>query len=175
MPFKSEAQRRFLWARHPDVAQEFADATPEGAKLPKKLHPEKTVKRAYEEGVMAALAELGLVKNASEEIRLQIPRRKFHGYDEAWRAAARNGEGEKKAEGTQEPLEPQAEPHIPAEKLTEILQQLCEPPTELATEATKDPLDRSTMWGGNSNLNARENVHGLPNNMGQDTSVGTVF
>jgi hypothetical protein len=37
MPFKSEAQRRFLFALHPDIAQEFASKTPKGAKLPKKV------------------------------------------------------------------------------------------------------------------------------------------
>lgn len=35
MPFKSEAQRRFLFANEPAVAKEFASKTPKGAKLPK--------------------------------------------------------------------------------------------------------------------------------------------
>ena len=34
MPFRSEAQRRFLWAKHPAIAQEFASHTPKNAKLP---------------------------------------------------------------------------------------------------------------------------------------------
>lgn len=34
MPFRSEAQRRYLWAEHPDVAKEFASHTPKGVKLP---------------------------------------------------------------------------------------------------------------------------------------------
>lgn len=34
MPFKSEAQRRFMFSQHPKLAQEFQDATPENAKLP---------------------------------------------------------------------------------------------------------------------------------------------
>ena len=34
MPFRSEAQRRLLWAKHPDVAREFAAKTPKGAHLP---------------------------------------------------------------------------------------------------------------------------------------------
>lgn len=37
MPFKSDAQRRFLYARHPAVAAEFAAHTPKGAKLPAKV------------------------------------------------------------------------------------------------------------------------------------------
>lgn len=39
MPFKSEAQRRYLWMHHPEVAQEFADHTPKGAKLPMHVKP----------------------------------------------------------------------------------------------------------------------------------------
>lgn len=35
MPFKSQAQKGFLYANHPDIAREFQAATPKGAKLPK--------------------------------------------------------------------------------------------------------------------------------------------
>lgn len=34
MPFKSEAQRRFMYANHPEIAREFEAHTPKGAKLP---------------------------------------------------------------------------------------------------------------------------------------------
>jgi hypothetical protein len=34
MPFKSNAQRKFLFAKHPEVAKEFAKKTPKGKKLP---------------------------------------------------------------------------------------------------------------------------------------------
>ncbi len=34
MPFVSQAQRKFLFAKHPSVAREFAAKTPNGAKLP---------------------------------------------------------------------------------------------------------------------------------------------
>lgn len=37
MPFKSDAQRKYLYANNPEVAKEFAKHTPKGAKLPKKL------------------------------------------------------------------------------------------------------------------------------------------
>lgn len=33
MPFRSEAQRRFLFARKPEIAKEFAEKTPKGKKL----------------------------------------------------------------------------------------------------------------------------------------------
>lgn len=41
MPFKSEAQRRFLYATNPKVAAEFEKATPKGAKLPPKAKKKK--------------------------------------------------------------------------------------------------------------------------------------
>ena len=44
MPFKSQAQRGFLYAVHPDIAKEFEAATPKGAKLPKKIGTSKTKK-----------------------------------------------------------------------------------------------------------------------------------
>ncbi|MFI4954534.1 MAG: hypothetical protein ACHP9Y_01325 [Gammaproteobacteria bacterium] len=34
MPFKSKAQQRFMFAKHPEIAKEFADATPDIKKLP---------------------------------------------------------------------------------------------------------------------------------------------
>ena len=34
MPFKSQAQRGYLYAHHPAVAKEFQKATPKGTKLP---------------------------------------------------------------------------------------------------------------------------------------------
>jgi hypothetical protein len=43
MPFKSNAQRKYLFAKHPDVAKEFAAATPKGKKLPE--HVKKVMKK----------------------------------------------------------------------------------------------------------------------------------
>ena len=40
-PFRSEAQRRFLFARKPKVAREFASKTPKGKKLPERLTKRK--------------------------------------------------------------------------------------------------------------------------------------
>jgi hypothetical protein len=34
MPFRSQAQRRFLYAVHPRLAERFARETPAGAQLP---------------------------------------------------------------------------------------------------------------------------------------------
>ena len=41
MPFKSEAQRRYLWSQEPEVAKRFAKETPKGAKLPERVEPQK--------------------------------------------------------------------------------------------------------------------------------------
>ena len=41
MPFKSQAQRAYLYANNPRVAKEFEAATPKGAKLPEHVKPKK--------------------------------------------------------------------------------------------------------------------------------------
>lgn len=43
MPFKSKAQRRFMYSQHPELAKEFEAATPKGKKL-----PDRKKKRASE-------------------------------------------------------------------------------------------------------------------------------
>lgn len=45
MPFKSQAQRKFLYATNPPVAEEFEKATPKGKKLPKKAPKKRKVKK----------------------------------------------------------------------------------------------------------------------------------
>lgn len=42
MPFVSMAQKRYMYAQHPDLAKEFEAATPKGAKLPSRS---KKIKR----------------------------------------------------------------------------------------------------------------------------------
>lgn len=42
MPFKSSAQRRFLFAKKPEIAKEFAKKTPKDKKLPEKVKKKKT-------------------------------------------------------------------------------------------------------------------------------------
>lgn len=46
MPFKSIAQQRFLFSKHPDVAEEFADKTPKSAykKLPEHVSDKNGLK-----------------------------------------------------------------------------------------------------------------------------------
>ena len=49
MPFKSKAQQAFLFAKHPDVAEEFAEHTPKSAykKLPEHVSKDKNGLKAY--------------------------------------------------------------------------------------------------------------------------------
>ena len=41
MPFKSQAQKKFLYANKPSIAKEFEEKTAKGLKLPKKLKKKK--------------------------------------------------------------------------------------------------------------------------------------
>jgi len=41
MPFKSKKQRKYLFAKKPTIAKEFASKTPKGKKLPKKVKKKK--------------------------------------------------------------------------------------------------------------------------------------
>ena len=50
MPFKSQAQRGFMYAKKPALAKEFEAATPKGKKLPehvKKSGPKSISLKAY--------------------------------------------------------------------------------------------------------------------------------
>ena len=44
MPFKSQAQRGFMYANDPAMAQEFESHTPKGAQLPYKVGPASPTK-----------------------------------------------------------------------------------------------------------------------------------
>jgi hypothetical protein len=41
MPFKSQAQRGYMYSQHPKLAKEFEAATPKGKKLPKHVKKKK--------------------------------------------------------------------------------------------------------------------------------------
>ncbi len=41
MPFKSKAQRKYLYAKHPDIAARWEKETPKGKKLPKHVKKKK--------------------------------------------------------------------------------------------------------------------------------------
>lgn len=40
MPFKSQAQRRFMYSQEPKLAKQFEKETPKGKKLPEKVKKE---------------------------------------------------------------------------------------------------------------------------------------
>lgn len=161
MPFKSRAQQKFMWANHPEVAREFQDATPKGAKLP------EHVKKSFARGAADAYEAFGL-KAAAEEIRLKMTaNRQFHGIDGAFKTLA---EKNQKKANSQEPLEPQASPDQPVEVLTQMLQQL-DTPTGDATDATVDRLDREPAWGSPSHLGASD---ARGSSLGQNTGIGGV-
>jgi hypothetical protein len=42
MPFKSQAQRQFMYSQHPEMAKEWENKTPKGKKLPDKLKKKST-------------------------------------------------------------------------------------------------------------------------------------
>jgi len=42
-PFVSEAQRRWMWLHHPEMAKRWEEHTPKGKKLPERKHPVKWV------------------------------------------------------------------------------------------------------------------------------------
>lgn len=44
MPFKSQAQRGYMYIHHPELAKEFEAATPKGKKLPKHVKSKKRKK-----------------------------------------------------------------------------------------------------------------------------------
>ena len=45
MPFKSQAQRKYMYAKHPKMAAEWEAATPKGKKLPKHVKKKATAKK----------------------------------------------------------------------------------------------------------------------------------
>ena len=45
MPMKSQAQRKYMHARHPEMAAEMEEKTPKGKKLPKKVKRKKAKRK----------------------------------------------------------------------------------------------------------------------------------
>lgn len=55
MPFQSDAQRKFLYSQHPDVAKEFASKTPKGANLPEHKGKSKKHNKAQQDAIARRL------------------------------------------------------------------------------------------------------------------------
>ena len=56
MPFKSEAQRRFMYANHPKLAREFESKTSKDSKLPEKVG--KSIRESIDDVVKANIANI---------------------------------------------------------------------------------------------------------------------
>jgi hypothetical protein len=56
MPFESQAQRRFMYAKHPQMAKEFEAVTPKGVTLPmRKNMPRKPTAKSTAAGIYKGL------------------------------------------------------------------------------------------------------------------------
>lgn len=136
MPFRSEAQRKYMYAKHPAMAKRWEEHTT-SAPLPEKA---PVIKKAYDEGVAEALARFGF-KQAAEEIRLKIPKRQYHGLDAAFKPRTKALK-----QANDEPLAPQASPDQPAEMLATLLQSLDVPKGPMDSDAKRDPTTRTVAW-----------------------------
>lgn len=164
MPFKSKAQQRFMYAVHPELAREFQAETPKNVKLPEK------VKAAYFRGRAEAFDSFGL-RQAGEELRLQLPRREFHGHRAAFKVGKKREEKQAEAAAATQPLEPQAHPDNPVERFTQMLDGLS---TEGKAEALPaGPLERDPTWGSPADLSAGD-AGSRVDTMGQPTGIGSV-
>jgi hypothetical protein len=54
MPFESQAQRRYMYSQHPEIAKEFESATPKGAKLPERKGKKPTLHQKVKRGLKKA-------------------------------------------------------------------------------------------------------------------------
>ena len=72
MPFKSNAQRKWMYANEPEIAKKWSEHTPKGAKLPEHVKHKKahmnTQEQAYINGFLKRASEYGL----SEEQAIAI-------------------------------------------------------------------------------------------------------
>jgi hypothetical protein len=59
MPFKSEAQRRFMWAKHPEIAKKWAHEYPSQGKLAMHIRGERRKK-----GKLASMTYKGKERRA---------------------------------------------------------------------------------------------------------------
>jgi hypothetical protein len=69
MPFKSKAQRRWMYANHPEMAKEWSEHTPKNTKLPEYVKSAmNTQEQAYLQGFVKRAGEYGF--NYEEAIAL---------------------------------------------------------------------------------------------------------
>ena len=75
MPFKSNAQRKWMYANEPEIAKKWSEHTPKGAKLPEHVKHKKahmnTQEQAYINGFLKRASEYGLSKEQAIAIYKQ--------------------------------------------------------------------------------------------------------
>jgi len=59
MPFVSQAQKGYMYAKHPELAKEFEAATPKGKKLPYHKSKKQDMKKSAHTGFMRGLSKGG--------------------------------------------------------------------------------------------------------------------
>ena len=73
MPFKSQAQRRWMYAKHPAMAKEWQEHTPKGTKLPPHVHSKTKPADAVKEALDQLYAAAGAAPSPLEQARQQLP------------------------------------------------------------------------------------------------------
>jgi hypothetical protein len=64
MPFKSQAQRKWMYANHPEMAKRWSEHTPKGKKLPEYVNE----KKAFVQGFIKRAAEYGVDEKQAFEL-----------------------------------------------------------------------------------------------------------
>ena len=77
MPFKSQAQRAFMYSQHPDIAKRWEKLTPKGRKLPEHVKTNKKV--ASKNWIAGAIKKKGsLRKSLGVKSGKNIPKSKLN-------------------------------------------------------------------------------------------------
>lgn len=82
MPFKSESQRKWMYANHPEMAKRWQKHTPKGKKLPEHVEKEAMEKRAINEILLSLLAGGGLGGAGGAALAHKYHKRKIPQYEE---------------------------------------------------------------------------------------------
>lgn len=73
MPFKSQAQRKFMYAKHPAMAAEWQAHTPKGAKLPEHVKKADVFFSAFSDELQKSAGSWGWIHDRAEHILAKNP------------------------------------------------------------------------------------------------------
>jgi hypothetical protein len=116
----------------------------------------RQIETEFFNGMRSALSHYGFMKSAADEARLKITRPRsglFHGFSRLMRKTGGNE---------------------PVDTLVQQMNEIDLDPQKPAVDGTTNKLDRSTAWGGPTNL-AGGDAGSRTNSMGQPTASGAVF